>query len=175
MFIEIRPFGYPELCSETSIPWIKFKRNCYSFSTVLDSMTFEAAHEFCKKEGNSFVMVKCFWCAISWHFSKQCVAIFSFSFAWLFSDFRSNKNNLKNKYYWICLFGGNGKHMKLSVQHRIWKPKMISQMTVLSQKKQKSFFWMHLNYEFLMFPKVNLLCFDFLSTSLYLLINVVFL
>lgn len=72
MFIETRPVGYPELCSETSIPWIKFKSNCYSFSTVLDSTSFEAAHEFCKKEGNSFVVVKCFQCVPSWHFSKQC-------------------------------------------------------------------------------------------------------
>lgn len=72
MFIETKPFGHRELCSETSIPWIKFKINCYSFSTVLDSMSFEAAHEFCKKEGNSFVMVKCFPCIPSWHFSKQC-------------------------------------------------------------------------------------------------------
>lgn len=49
------------MCSETSIPWVKFKSNCYSFSTLLDHMSFEAAHEFCKKEGNSFVMAKCFY------------------------------------------------------------------------------------------------------------------
>ncbi|XP_066201349.1 secretory phospholipase A2 receptor isoform X3 [Saccopteryx leptura] len=53
-----RPFGHPELCSETSIPWIKFKSNCYSFSTVLDSMSFEAAHEFCKKEGSNLLTIK---------------------------------------------------------------------------------------------------------------------
>lgn len=55
---ETRPFGYPELCSETSIPWIKFKSNCYSFSTVLDSTSFEAAHEFCKKEGANLLTIK---------------------------------------------------------------------------------------------------------------------
>ncbi|KAK2491550.1 hypothetical protein MC885_017652 [Smutsia gigantea] len=53
-----RPFGYPELCSETSIPWIKFKSNCYSFSTVLDSKSFETAHEFCKKEGSNLLTIK---------------------------------------------------------------------------------------------------------------------
>ncbi|TKC49258.1 hypothetical protein EI555_004869 [Monodon monoceros] len=55
---ETRPFGYPELCSETSIPWIKFKSNCYSFSTVLDSTSFDAAHEFCKKEGSNLLTIK---------------------------------------------------------------------------------------------------------------------
>ncbi|XP_042804864.1 secretory phospholipase A2 receptor [Panthera leo] len=55
---ETKPFGHPELCSETSIPWIKFKSNCYSFSTVLDSTSFEAAHEFCKKEGSNLLTIK---------------------------------------------------------------------------------------------------------------------
>lgn len=55
---EIRPFEHPELCPETSIPWIKFKKNCYSFSTVIDSTTFEAAHEFCKKEGSNLLTIK---------------------------------------------------------------------------------------------------------------------
>ncbi|KAL4840690.1 hypothetical protein H8958_006855 [Nasalis larvatus] len=55
---ETRPSEHPELCSETSIPWIKFKSNCYSFSTVLDSMSFEAAHEFCKKEGSNLLTIK---------------------------------------------------------------------------------------------------------------------
>lgn len=55
---ETKQFGHPELCSETSIPWIKFKSNCYSFSTVLDSMSFEAAHEFCKKEGSNLLTIK---------------------------------------------------------------------------------------------------------------------
>ncbi|XP_023384252.1 secretory phospholipase A2 receptor [Pteropus vampyrus] len=55
---EIRPFGHPELCSETSIPWVKFKSNCYSFSTVLDSKSFEAAHEFCKKEESNLLTIK---------------------------------------------------------------------------------------------------------------------
>lgn len=55
---ETRPLKYPELCSETSIPWIKFKNNCYSFSTVLDGVSFEAAHEFCKKEGANLLTIK---------------------------------------------------------------------------------------------------------------------
>ncbi|XP_045415037.1 secretory phospholipase A2 receptor [Lemur catta] len=55
---ETRPLEHPELCSETSIPWIKFKSNCYSFSTVLDSTSFEAAHEFCKKEGSNLLTIK---------------------------------------------------------------------------------------------------------------------
>ncbi|XP_036900502.1 secretory phospholipase A2 receptor isoform X1 [Sturnira hondurensis] len=55
---ETRPFGHLELCSETSIPWIKFKSNCYSFSTVLDSMSFKAAHEFCKKEGSNLLTIQ---------------------------------------------------------------------------------------------------------------------
>lgn len=65
LFVETRLSGHLELCSETSIPWIKFKSNCYSFSTVLESTSFEAAHEFCKKKGNSFVVVKCFQCVPS--------------------------------------------------------------------------------------------------------------
>lgn len=55
---ETRPLGYPELCSETSVLWIKFKSHCYSFSTILDSMSFEAAHEFCKKEGSNLLTIK---------------------------------------------------------------------------------------------------------------------
>nr|XP_054404647.1 secretory phospholipase A2 receptor isoform X3 [Pongo abelii] len=55
---ETRQSEHPELCSETSIPWIKFKSNCYSFSTVLDRMSFEAAHEFCKKEGSNLLTIK---------------------------------------------------------------------------------------------------------------------
>ncbi|XP_062962552.1 LOW QUALITY PROTEIN: secretory phospholipase A2 receptor [Cynocephalus volans] len=55
---ETKPFEHSELCSETSIPWIKFKNNCYSFSTVLDTTSFEAAHEFCKKEGSNLLTIK---------------------------------------------------------------------------------------------------------------------
>lgn len=55
---ETKSFEHPVLCSETSIPWIKFKSNCYSFSTVLDSTSFEAAHEFCKKEGSNLLTIK---------------------------------------------------------------------------------------------------------------------
>ncbi|XP_054978280.1 LOW QUALITY PROTEIN: secretory phospholipase A2 receptor [Sorex araneus] len=49
---------YPKLCSESSIPWVKFKSNCYSFSTVLESTSFESAQEFCKKEGSSLLTIK---------------------------------------------------------------------------------------------------------------------
>ncbi|XP_073927030.1 secretory phospholipase A2 receptor isoform X2 [Castor canadensis] len=55
---ETKPSEHPVLCSETSIPWIKFKSNCYSFSTVLDRTSFEAAHEFCKKEGSNLLAIK---------------------------------------------------------------------------------------------------------------------
>ncbi|XP_006879432.1 PREDICTED: secretory phospholipase A2 receptor [Elephantulus edwardii] len=55
---ETRPSDRPELCSETSIPWVKFKSNCYSFSTVLNSTSFEAAHEFCKKKGSNLLTIK---------------------------------------------------------------------------------------------------------------------
>ncbi|XP_045154042.1 secretory phospholipase A2 receptor [Echinops telfairi] len=55
---ETRPLEHPAVCSETSIPWTKFKSNCYSFSTVLNSMSFEAAHEFCRKEGANLLTIK---------------------------------------------------------------------------------------------------------------------
>uniref|UniRef100_A0A8C6RK96 Secretory phospholipase A2 receptor n=1 Tax=Nannospalax galili TaxID=1026970 RepID=A0A8C6RK96_NANGA len=55
---ETKAFEHPMLCSEASIPWIKFKNNCYSFSTVLDRMSFEDAHEFCKKEGSNLLTIK---------------------------------------------------------------------------------------------------------------------
>lgn len=49
---------HPVLCPETSVPWIKFKGNCYSFSTVLDRRSFEDAHEFCKREGSNLLAIK---------------------------------------------------------------------------------------------------------------------
>ncbi|XP_031226231.1 secretory phospholipase A2 receptor isoform X3 [Mastomys coucha] len=55
---ETKAFEHPALCSETSVPWIKFKGNCYSFSTVLDSKSFEDAHEFCKREGSNLLAIK---------------------------------------------------------------------------------------------------------------------
>ncbi|XP_003341283.2 secretory phospholipase A2 receptor isoform X1 [Monodelphis domestica] len=55
---EIKHSKYPELCRETSIPWIKFENNCYSFSTVLNSTNFDAAFEFCKKEGANLLTIK---------------------------------------------------------------------------------------------------------------------
>ncbi|GAB1286359.1 Secretory phospholipase A2 receptor [Apodemus speciosus] len=55
---ETKAFEHPVLCSETSVPWIKFKGNCYSVSTVLDSRSFEEAHEFCKREGSNLLAIK---------------------------------------------------------------------------------------------------------------------
>lgn len=63
-------------------------------------MSFEAAQEFCKKEGNSFVMVKCFQCA-PWSFSKQ-----RNFFVWLFGDFSSNKKIEKNTIEFVYLGDG---------------------------------------------------------------------
>ncbi|XP_027722005.1 secretory phospholipase A2 receptor [Vombatus ursinus] len=55
---ETKQSEYPKLCRETSIPWIKFKNNCYSFSTVLNSTSFDAAQEFCRKEGANLLTIK---------------------------------------------------------------------------------------------------------------------
>ncbi|XP_076784926.1 secretory phospholipase A2 receptor isoform X2 [Arvicanthis niloticus] len=55
---ETKAFEHPALCSETSVPWVKFKGNCYSFSTVLDSRSFADAHEFCKREGSNLLTIK---------------------------------------------------------------------------------------------------------------------
>uniref|UniRef100_A0A6I8NRT6 Secretory phospholipase A2 receptor n=1 Tax=Ornithorhynchus anatinus TaxID=9258 RepID=A0A6I8NRT6_ORNAN len=46
------------LCSETSFPWVKLKNNCYSFSTVLQSMSFDAAQKFCKGQGSNLLTIK---------------------------------------------------------------------------------------------------------------------
>ncbi|XP_051023036.1 secretory phospholipase A2 receptor [Acomys russatus] len=55
---ETKAVEHPVLCSETSVPWIKFKGNCYSFTTVLDSRSFEDAHGFCKREGSNLLAIK---------------------------------------------------------------------------------------------------------------------
>ncbi|XP_062043233.1 secretory phospholipase A2 receptor [Lepus europaeus] len=55
---ETSPFEDPGLCSEISIPWLQFKSNCYSLSTIEHSASFEAAHEFCKKEGANLLTIK---------------------------------------------------------------------------------------------------------------------
>ncbi|EDM00377.1 mannose receptor, C type 2 (predicted) [Rattus norvegicus] len=55
---ETKSFEHPVLCSETSVPWIRFKGHCYSFSTVLDSRSFEDAREFCKREGSNLLAIK---------------------------------------------------------------------------------------------------------------------
>ncbi|XP_036600274.1 secretory phospholipase A2 receptor isoform X1 [Trichosurus vulpecula] len=55
---ETKQTEYPALCRETSIPWVKFKNNCYSFSTVINSTSFDAAREFCRKEGANLLTIK---------------------------------------------------------------------------------------------------------------------
>ncbi|OWK63245.1 Secretory phospholipase A2 receptor [Lonchura striata] len=42
--------AYKGLCSEKTVPWIKFKNSCYSFSTVLQGMSFDTAYEVCKNQ-----------------------------------------------------------------------------------------------------------------------------
>ncbi|KAH0621416.1 hypothetical protein JD844_022704 [Phrynosoma platyrhinos] len=37
-------------CDEKTVPWIKFKRSCYSFSTVFENLNFDEAFEFCEKQ-----------------------------------------------------------------------------------------------------------------------------
>uniref|UniRef100_A0A8D0LBA3 Phospholipase A2 receptor 1 n=1 Tax=Sphenodon punctatus TaxID=8508 RepID=A0A8D0LBA3_SPHPU len=49
---------YRGLCAETTVPWIKFKNSCYSFSTVLESTNFDAAFEFCKEQGSNLLTIK---------------------------------------------------------------------------------------------------------------------
>uniref|UniRef100_A0A8C0VZZ7 Secretory phospholipase A2 receptor n=1 Tax=Castor canadensis TaxID=51338 RepID=A0A8C0VZZ7_CASCN len=82
---ETKPSEHPVLCSETSIPWIKFKSNCYSFSTVLDRTSFEAAHEFAKRKDeaeNSFLLKELF----AFGSSVQMV--------WLNAQFDSNNETI---------------------------------------------------------------------------------
>ncbi|XP_019409583.1 PREDICTED: secretory phospholipase A2 receptor isoform X2 [Crocodylus porosus] len=46
------------LCSEKTVPWLKFKNNCYSFSTVFKSTSFDTAYESCKKQGSNLLTIK---------------------------------------------------------------------------------------------------------------------
>ncbi|XP_007940043.1 secretory phospholipase A2 receptor [Orycteropus afer afer] len=91
---ETRPFEHPELCLETSIPWIKFKSNCYSFSTILDSMSFEAAHEYCKKEGSNLLTIKDE--AENTFLLEELLAFgSSVQMVWLNAQFDSNNETIK--------------------------------------------------------------------------------
>ncbi|XP_053155223.1 secretory phospholipase A2 receptor [Hemicordylus capensis] len=53
-----KPTEYKGLCNEKTVPWIKFKNSCYSFSTVLENSNFDEAFEFCKKQGSNLLTVK---------------------------------------------------------------------------------------------------------------------
>ncbi|XP_027632302.1 secretory phospholipase A2 receptor [Tupaia chinensis] len=55
---ERRSFEHSEDCSDSFIPWIQFRNNCYNFANVLSPMSFEAAQEFCKKEGSALLTIK---------------------------------------------------------------------------------------------------------------------
>lgn len=50
--------AYKGLCSEKTVPWIKFKNSCYSFSTVLQGMSFDTAYEVCKNQGSSLLTIQ---------------------------------------------------------------------------------------------------------------------
>ncbi|XP_048201313.1 secretory phospholipase A2 receptor isoform X1 [Perognathus longimembris pacificus] len=91
---ETKPFEHPLLCSETSIPWIKFKSNCYSFSTVLDSLSFEAAHEFCKKEGSNLLTIKDE-AEISFLLEELFAFASSVQMVWLNAQFDSNNETIR--------------------------------------------------------------------------------
>uniref|UniRef100_A0A8C5U0H8 Secretory phospholipase A2 receptor n=1 Tax=Malurus cyaneus samueli TaxID=2593467 RepID=A0A8C5U0H8_9PASS len=49
---------YKGLCSEKTVPWIKFKSSCYSFSTVLQGMSFDTAYEVCKNQGSNLLTIQ---------------------------------------------------------------------------------------------------------------------
>uniref|UniRef100_A0A452HA76 Secretory phospholipase A2 receptor n=1 Tax=Gopherus agassizii TaxID=38772 RepID=A0A452HA76_9SAUR len=49
---------YKGLCSEKNVTWIKFRSNCYRFSTVFESTSFDTAYEFCKKQGSNLLTIK---------------------------------------------------------------------------------------------------------------------
>lgn len=158
-FTETKAFQHPVLCPETSVPWIKFKGNCYSFSTVLDSRSFEDAHEFCKREGNSSAALKRF----------HVLLDISVNSVLSHSDFRSMKTtggkNTIEFAYW-----GDSYHRRSMFQCRLGKPEMVPQCTAFPQN---SSFWSHVHYEFLMFSKLDHQYFSFLSESLYSFINVI--
>ncbi|XP_042730749.1 secretory phospholipase A2 receptor isoform X2 [Lagopus leucura] len=49
---------YKGLCSEKPVPWIKFKNSCYSFNTVLQGTSFDAAYEVCRNQGSNLLTIK---------------------------------------------------------------------------------------------------------------------
>ncbi|XP_048809440.1 secretory phospholipase A2 receptor isoform X1 [Lagopus muta] len=49
---------YKGLCSEKHVPWIKFKNSCYSFNTVLQGTSFDAAYEVCRNQGSNLLTIK---------------------------------------------------------------------------------------------------------------------
>ncbi|XP_027276146.1 secretory phospholipase A2 receptor [Cricetulus griseus] len=91
---ETKASEHPVLCPETSVPWIKFKGNCYSFSTVLDSRSFEDAHEFCKREGSNLLAIKD---EAENLFLLEEILAFSSSvqMVWLNAQFDSNNETLR--------------------------------------------------------------------------------
>ncbi|KAM7316514.1 hypothetical protein ACRRTK_024245 [Alexandromys fortis] len=91
---ETKAFEHPVLCPETSVPWIKFKGNCYSLSTVLDSRSFEDAHEFCKREGSNLLAIKD---EAENLFLQEELRAFSSSvqMVWLNAQFDSNNETLR--------------------------------------------------------------------------------
>uniref|UniRef100_A0A8C3LCY8 Secretory phospholipase A2 receptor n=1 Tax=Chrysolophus pictus TaxID=9089 RepID=A0A8C3LCY8_CHRPC len=48
----------PSLCSEKHVPWIKFKKSCYSFNTVLQGTSFDAAYEMCRNQGSNLLTIE---------------------------------------------------------------------------------------------------------------------
>ncbi|XP_061200171.1 integrin beta-6 isoform X9 [Neopsephotus bourkii] len=50
--------AYKGLCSEKSVPWIKFKNSCYSFSTVLQGTSLDTAYEVCKNQGSNLLTIQ---------------------------------------------------------------------------------------------------------------------
>ncbi|XP_039184359.1 secretory phospholipase A2 receptor isoform X3 [Crotalus tigris] len=47
-----------ELCVEKTVPWIRFDRNCYSFSTVFENLNFYEALEFCSRQDSNLLTIK---------------------------------------------------------------------------------------------------------------------
>ncbi|XP_072468232.1 secretory phospholipase A2 receptor isoform X2 [Notamacropus eugenii] len=90
---ETKQLEYPKLCKETSIPWIKFENNCYSFSTVINSTSFAAAQEFCKKEGANLLTIKDE--AENAYLLKELYAFSSsIPMVWLNAQFDNNSNTI---------------------------------------------------------------------------------
>ncbi|NWU96709.1 PLA2R phospholipase, partial [Upupa epops] len=50
--------AYKGLCSEETLPWIKFRTSCYSFSTLLQGTTLDTAHEVCQSQGANLLTIQ---------------------------------------------------------------------------------------------------------------------